>query len=140
MPALTSVAGFSVAVMRIGEPAERAGVSTRTLWHYESLGLVKAPRTANGHRHYGDADVRAVAEIRSLAGLGFALEETRPNARIPAGRARERRQLPRLDRGSTAARSRRSTPGARASTPSAVSSTPGSTMRWISCRAPTSCR
>jgi DNA-binding transcriptional MerR regulator len=64
--------------MRIGELGRRAGVSARTLRHYEELGLLPARRRANGYRDYDDADLRAVSEIRSLAGLGFALEETRP--------------------------------------------------------------
>jgi DNA-binding transcriptional MerR regulator len=64
--------------MRIGELARQAGVSTRTLRHYEALGLVTARRAANGYRDYGGAELRAVAEIRSLADLGFTLEETRP--------------------------------------------------------------
>jgi DNA-binding transcriptional MerR regulator len=64
--------------MRIGELARRAGVSTRALRHYEALGLVTAGRTANGYRDYAGPELRAVAEIRSLAGLGFTLEETRP--------------------------------------------------------------
>jgi len=64
--------------MRIGELARQAGVSTRTLRHYEALGLVTARRAANGYRDYADSEMRAVAEIRSLAGLGFTLEETRP--------------------------------------------------------------
>jgi DNA-binding transcriptional MerR regulator len=64
--------------MRIGELARRAGVSTRTLRHYEELGLVLPRRTSNGYRDYAGAELRAVAEIRSLADLGFTLEETRP--------------------------------------------------------------
>lgn len=64
--------------MRIGELGRRAGVSARTLRHYEELGLLPARRRANGYRDYDDADLRAVTEIRSLVGLGFALEETRP--------------------------------------------------------------
>ena len=64
--------------MRIGELARRVGVSPRTLRHYESLGLLPARRAANGYREYGEHDVRAVAEIRTLVGLGFALDETRP--------------------------------------------------------------
>jgi DNA-binding transcriptional MerR regulator len=64
--------------MRIGELAERAGVSTRALRHYEALGLLPARRTANGYRRYEAADLRTVEEIRSLAGLGLSLEETRP--------------------------------------------------------------
>ena len=64
--------------MRIGELGRRAGVSTRTLRHYESLGLLSARRRANGYREYDEGDAAAVAEIRALVGLGFALEDTRP--------------------------------------------------------------
>ena len=64
--------------MRIGELGRRAGVSTRTLRHYEDLGLLPARRRANGYREYDDHDLLVVAEIRSLVDLGFALEETRP--------------------------------------------------------------
>ncbi|WP_181783052.1 MerR family transcriptional regulator [Pseudonocardia pini] len=64
--------------MLIGELAERAGVSTRALRHYEELGLLPARRAANGYRRYDGADLRAVAEIRTLVGLGLSLEETRP--------------------------------------------------------------
>jgi DNA-binding transcriptional MerR regulator len=64
--------------MRIGELAERVGTSTRALRHYESLGLLSARRTSNGYREYDDSDVRVVREIRTLVGIGFALEETRP--------------------------------------------------------------
>jgi DNA-binding transcriptional MerR regulator len=64
--------------MRIGELGRRAGVSTRALRHYEQLGLLSARRLANGYREYDEHDVAMVAEIRSLVGLGFALEETRP--------------------------------------------------------------
>ncbi|MFI1017564.1 MerR family transcriptional regulator [Streptomyces sp. NPDC020965] len=64
--------------MRIGELAERAGVSTRTLRYYESRGLLPARRAVNGYRVYGDDDLRLVAQIRTLQESGFGLEETRP--------------------------------------------------------------
>lgn len=64
--------------MRIGELAERAGVSTRSLRYYEAQGLLRARRAANGYRDYGDEDLRIVREIRSLLDLGFGLEEIRP--------------------------------------------------------------
>lgn len=64
--------------MRIGELAERAGTSTRTLRYYEEHGLLQARRTANGYREYDDGDLRLVREIRSLLEIGFNLEETRP--------------------------------------------------------------
>jgi len=64
--------------MRIGELAERAGTSARTLRYYEQHGLLCARRTANGYRDYDEDDLRLVREIRSLLEIGFNLEETRP--------------------------------------------------------------
>src|SRR5690349_7148568 len=61
--------------MRIGELADRAGTTTRSLRYYEEQGLLPARRTANG---YHEDDLRAVNEIRSLLAIGFALEDTRP--------------------------------------------------------------
>ncbi|MCO5968364.1 MerR family transcriptional regulator [Actinoallomurus sp. WRP6H-15] len=64
--------------MRIGELAERAGVSTRALRYYEKQGLLPARRAANGYREYDESDLRLVSEIRSLLGAGFTLEDARP--------------------------------------------------------------
>ncbi|NBE51356.1 MerR family transcriptional regulator [Streptomyces boluensis] len=64
--------------MRIGELAERAGTSTRTLRYYESRGLLPARRDGKGHRTYGEADLRLLRQIRTLQDFGFGLEETRP--------------------------------------------------------------
>ncbi|MET7802441.1 MerR family transcriptional regulator, partial [Streptomyces decoyicus] len=72
--------------MRIGELAELAGVSTRSLRYYEAQGLLRARRAANGYREYGDEDLRMVREIRSLLELGFGLEETRPIVECPIPR------------------------------------------------------
>jgi DNA-binding transcriptional MerR regulator len=106
--AFTSVAGFSFGSVRIGELGRRAGVSPRTLRHYEDLGLLAARRRANGYRDYDERDVAVVSEIRSLVDLGFALEETRPfveclRAGHPTGascedsRAVQRRKLAEVD-------------------------------------------
>lgn len=64
--------------MRIGELAERAGTTTRTLRYYESRGLLTARRTGNGYRAYGEEDLRLVRQIRLLQDFGFELEDTRP--------------------------------------------------------------
>ncbi|WP_441247531.1 MerR family transcriptional regulator [Kitasatospora sp. McL0602] len=64
--------------MRIGELAERAGTTTRTLRYYEQLGLLPARRAGNGYRAYGEEDLRLLRQIRSLQDFGFGLEETRP--------------------------------------------------------------
>jgi len=64
--------------MRIGEFAERAGTSRRTVRYYEQQGLLPARRTANGYRDYDEGDLRLLREIRSLLEIGFNLDETRP--------------------------------------------------------------
>src|SRR3954468_8197673 len=64
--------------MLIGELAERAGTSARTLRYYEEHGLVRPRRDANGYRQYDDAELRVVHEIRTLLGAGFALDDIRP--------------------------------------------------------------
>lgn len=64
--------------MRIGEAAARAGVSTKAVRYYESLGLVTAGRLANGYRDYDEAQVRRIGEIRTLGRLGIPAERTRP--------------------------------------------------------------
>ena len=64
--------------MLIGELAERAGTSTRTLRYYEEHGLVRADRTANGYRRYDESELRVVEEIRALLGVGFGLDDIRP--------------------------------------------------------------
>lgn len=64
--------------MRIGELAERAGTTTRTLRYYESRGLLSARRSVNGYRTYDEDDLRLLQQIRTLQDFGFELEETRP--------------------------------------------------------------
>jgi DNA-binding transcriptional MerR regulator len=64
--------------MRIGELAERAGVSTRSVRYYEQQGLVPARRGPNGYREFDEADLAVVAQIRRLLGTGFSLADTRP--------------------------------------------------------------
>ncbi|MFI6104166.1 MerR family transcriptional regulator [Streptomyces sp. NPDC051310] len=78
--------------MRIGELAQRAGTTTRTLRYYESRGLLPARRAENGHRTYDEDDLRLLRQIRTLQDFGFGLEETRPfvdclRAGHPAGDA-----------------------------------------------------
>jgi DNA-binding transcriptional MerR regulator len=64
--------------MLIGELAEQAGTSTRTLRYYEAHGLVRPARSANGYRVYDEAELRVVNEIRALIAVGFDLDDIRP--------------------------------------------------------------
>ena len=61
---------------RIGEIADAAGVSTRTLRYYEELGLVSpSGHSPGGARRYSDADLARVLRIRELQDLvGFNLD------------------------------------------------------------------
>ena len=53
---------------RIGEAAERVGVTTRTIRYYEELGLLgrAATRTKGAHRLYTEADVMRLEELIRL--------------------------------------------------------------------------
>ncbi|MEU8075406.1 MerR family transcriptional regulator [Catellatospora citrea] len=64
--------------MRIGELAQRAGTSTRTLRYYEQHGLLRSRRATNGYRAFDEAELRVVHEIRSLLAVGFDLDDIRP--------------------------------------------------------------
>lgn len=59
----------------IHELADMAGVSVRTLRHYDRLGLLKPARTAeNGYRIYGENEVDRLQEILFYRALGMPLE------------------------------------------------------------------
>jgi len=64
--------------MQIGDVARRAGVTVRTLHHWEGVGLI-APsgRAANGYRAFGEADLSRVRSIVAWRSLGLPLEEIR---------------------------------------------------------------
>lgn len=58
------------------EFAERAGVTVRTLHHYDRLGLLSpSGRTEAGYRLYGDRDLVRLEQILALKFIGFPLQE-----------------------------------------------------------------
>ena len=65
--------------LRIGEAAQLAGVTTRTLRYWEEIGLVTpSGHRGSGERLYSTAEIDRVARIRDLQGLlGFSLAEIR---------------------------------------------------------------
>jgi len=64
--------------MRIGELAERAGVSTKTLRYYEDTGLIPATRrTASGYRDFDAVTLDRLAFIRAAQAIGLRLGEIR---------------------------------------------------------------
>lgn len=61
---------------RIGEIAERAGVSVETLRYYEKRRLLNSPpRTEGGFRLYSDTVVQQVKFIKQAQSLGLTLED-----------------------------------------------------------------
>lgn len=62
----------------IGELAERAGVTVKTVRFYSDRGLLpEAFRSAGGHRRYGPEALGRLRLIRSLRALGLAVSEVR---------------------------------------------------------------
>jgi MerR family mercuric resistance operon transcriptional regulator len=63
--------------LKIGELAQRSGLSVETLRYYERRGLIPPPeRLPSGYRIYPPATVQRLAFIRRCKTLGFTLEET----------------------------------------------------------------
>ena len=62
--------------MSIGEAAALAGVTVRTLHHYDRIGLLSpSGRTASGYRQYSPADLDRMHRVLLYRELGFPLEE-----------------------------------------------------------------
>ena len=59
--------------MKISELANRTGVSTHALRHYERLGLLEPVRHANGYRDYTESMRREVVFIAMSRKIGFSL-------------------------------------------------------------------
>ncbi|WP_432135225.1 MULTISPECIES: MerR family transcriptional regulator [unclassified Streptomyces] len=60
----------------VGQVAGFAGVTVRTLHHYDDIGLlVPSERSHAGHRRYTDADLDRLQQILFYRELGFPLDE-----------------------------------------------------------------
>ncbi|MHB8572324.1 MAG: MerR family transcriptional regulator [Candidatus Dormibacteria bacterium] len=63
---------------RVGDLARMAGVSVRTLHHYQAIGiLLPDARSSGGQRLYGPRQLATLQAIRSLVSLGLPLREVR---------------------------------------------------------------
>src|SRR5688572_14418879 len=61
---------------KVGELAERTGLTVRTLHHYDQIGLLSpSHRSKAGHRLYGERDVKRLQKIVSLRQLGLTLDQ-----------------------------------------------------------------
>lgn len=76
--------------MRVGELAQRSGISATTLRYYEQLGLLRpATRSASGYRDYPKESLDQLALIRRAKELGFSLREIKTLLARPRGTSRE---------------------------------------------------
>ncbi|WP_327392658.1 MULTISPECIES: MerR family transcriptional regulator [unclassified Streptomyces] len=70
----------------VGQVAGFAGVTVRTLHHYDEIGLLSpGQRSAAGHRRYTDADLDRLQRVLFYRELGFPLEEVAALLDDPAG-------------------------------------------------------
>ena len=82
-------------MIRIGEVAERTGVTTRTIRYYEEIGLLASPERRKGeHRLYDDADVQRLQELTRLRDLlNLSLDELKQLLDAEEARAGIRRRF-----------------------------------------------
>lgn len=68
----------NVKAYTVSQLANMAGVSVRTLHHYDEIGLLKpASRTAAGYRQYGEAELLRLQQILFYKELDLPLDEIR---------------------------------------------------------------
>ncbi len=64
--------------VKIGELAGTAGVTTKTIRYYESIGLLDEPaRTESGYRTYGPRAIERLDFVKQAQASGLALAEIR---------------------------------------------------------------
>ena len=62
--------------MKIGELAEAAGLTAKTVRFYEGEGILPpAPRMASGYRSYGPSDIERLTFVRQAKLMGLSLDE-----------------------------------------------------------------
>lgn len=60
--------------MNVGQVAAAAGISVRTLHHWDSVGLLRpSGRTTSGYRSYDEPDLERLQQVLTYRQLGFAL-------------------------------------------------------------------
>jgi len=82
-------------MIRIGEVAERVGVTPRTIRYYEEIGLLPGgSRIKGAHRLYDDNDVERLAELTRLRDLlNLSLDELRELVEAEEARAVLRQRM-----------------------------------------------
>ena len=67
---------YSIAMFTVKQLSDLAGVTPRTLHHYDQIGLLKPSRIGdNGYRYYGEESLLKLQQILFYRELGLPLEE-----------------------------------------------------------------
>lgn len=74
-------------LLHIGAAAERFGLATHVLRHWESLGLLK-PARVSGQRRYGDKELHRIATIMRAKQAGLSLDRIEEMLNTRDGQAR----------------------------------------------------
>ena len=62
--------------MKIGQLAQRTGVSTKTIRYYEEIGVLpEPPRATNGYRRYEEGAADRIGFIQDAQSAGLSLNE-----------------------------------------------------------------
>ena len=80
MAAITNLRGTNLGEMALtrGTLSRRTGCNIETIRYYERIGLLSdPPRSAGGHRIYGEDHLKRLTFIRRARELGFSIEEIR---------------------------------------------------------------
>ena len=73
----------------VGQLARMAGVSARTLRHYEDMGLLEPARAENGYRMYGPRDARRLSQVLAMRACHLPLTTIRHLLRDPQANLRD---------------------------------------------------
>ncbi|WP_417555825.1 redox-sensitive transcriptional activator SoxR [Microbacterium sp.] len=85
--------------LTIGEVADRAGVATSAIRHYEHQGLLTSTRTTGNQRRFARSVLRRIAVIQAAQHVGLSLAEIKDAfAQFPAEHAPTKRDWARLAR------------------------------------------
>ena len=83
-------------MIRIGEVAERTGLTPRTIRYYEEIGLLPGPpdRRKGAHRAYDEGDVERLNELSRLRDLlNLSLDELKQLVEAETARSAIRKQF-----------------------------------------------
>ena len=61
--------------LRIGEVAERTGITKRTIDYYTNIGLLEAERSASNYRYYSSDVITRLQTIEDMKAQGMTLED-----------------------------------------------------------------